>query len=56
VACDEEAVCGLEAGEVEARRMQQLVDWGALLVQAAATEAAELVLLGPAARQVSDGC
>ncbi|KAI3427313.1 hypothetical protein D9Q98_010230 [Chlorella vulgaris] len=55
VVCDEEAVCGREAGEVEARRMQQLVDWGALLVQAAATEAAERVLLGPAARQHSQG-
>ena len=47
--------CELEAAEVEARRTQQLADWGALLVQAAALTAAERVLLGPAARPVSGG-
>ena len=50
-ACDSGADLG--SAELEARRTQQLVDWGTLLVQAAATVAAERVLLGPAAPPVS---
>lgn len=42
----------LDSAELDARRAQQLVDWGTLLVQSAATVAAERVLLGPAAPQV----
>ena len=42
----------LDSAELEARRTQQLVSWGALLVQTAAVVAAERVLLGAAAQQV----
>ncbi|KAL4436510.1 hypothetical protein ABPG75_003649 [Micractinium tetrahymenae] len=39
----------LDSAELEARRVQRLLDWSTLLVQASATAAAERVLLGPAA-------
>lgn len=43
----------LDSSELEARRVQRLLGWSALLVQATATVAAERVLLGPAALPVS---
>ncbi|PRW05926.1 hypothetical protein C2E21_9384 [Chlorella sorokiniana] len=39
----------MDSAELEARRTQQMVDWGALLVQCTAVMAAERLLLGPAA-------